>query len=213
MPPTHVQSSPVKNEVPFLTNSNLDCGPVALAMTCAFFGLQAPLPRIQELVVAETSGATWTLGLAAAAAELGLSVRMYSKNFGVSAENFNLEYYREHASGLSEAQQKLATLASRCKSHGGVLEGRSLSLAELQRAVTQGSVPILLLDWSKVIDQPSYIGHFVPMVGHTNTEVLVHNPGPRDAAAFQPLRKEIFEIARTAPGTDEDVLIITGLRT
>lgn len=211
MHPDPVPSS-VRLEVPFLQNAKLDCGPIALAMVGAHFGLSVPLERIQELVVAETSGATWTLGLAAAAAELGLRVRMLSRSLGVNAESFSLDYYREHAAGVSEAHLKLSALGNRCVKYGGILEERPVSLAEICASVCAGSVPILLLDWGKVIGRPNYIGHFVPMVGYTTTEVLIHNPGPDGAAPFMPLNFEMFELARKAPGTDEDVLIIEGLR-
>jgi hypothetical protein len=181
-------------------------------MVSSYYGLNIQFEKIQELVVAETSGATWTLGLAAAAAEIGLAVRMYSRSLGVNQSNFALEYYRENAAGLSEAQQKLVSLGRRCTEHGGVLEERGLSFEELCSAVRARSVPILLLDWAKVINHPAYIGHFLPMVGFTDSQVLLHNPGPLNPMAFMPLDREIFEIARKALGTDEDVLIIDGLR-
>lgn len=201
-----------RNEVPFLFNAHLDCGPVALAMACAYFGLQIPLPQIQGLVVAETSGATWTLGLAAAAAELGLALRMYSLSLGVNQANFGLDYYRDHAASLSEAQQKLATLGQRCAQYGGVLEERSVTCEELCDAVRGGAVPIVLLDWAKIINKPNYIGHFVPIVGFDASHIVIHNPGPLEAAPFMRLEREAFDFARKAPGTDEDVLILEGLK-
>ena len=197
-------------DVPFLKNPKLDCGPIALAMVCKYYGLSASLERIHELVVSETSGASWTLGIAAAAAELGLRVKMLSRSLGVNPANYTLEYYRENAGEVSATEAKLSTLARRCAKFGGILEERSVALEELLAAVSCGSVPILLLDWGKIINQNKYIGHFVPMVGYNENQILIHNPGPDGAAPFMPLSFELFELARKAPGTDEDVLIVEG---
>ncbi|MBX7142971.1 MAG: peptidase C39 family protein [Oligoflexia bacterium] len=201
-----------KLDVPFLINAKLDCGPIALAMVSAYFGVKTSLERIQELVVAETSGATWTLGLAAAAAELGLSVSLFSRSLGVRPENFSLDYYREHAAGVSEAEAKLTVLANRCRKFGGHLEERQLSLNELFALISSGAVPVMLIDWAKVVGKPNYIGHFVPLVGYNDSDVYIHNPGPDRAEPFMPLSHDLFELARKSPGTDEDILVVWGKR-
>lgn len=204
----HPSREKVQHQVPFLTNAHLDCGPVSLAMVCSHFGLNIPMERIKELVSSETSGVTWTLGIAAAAAELGLSVKMYTKSIGVNPANFQLGYYQEHGSNLSDAQQKLTLLGKRILEGGGLLEERGVTIDELCQEVRSGSIPILLLDWGKVIGKPTYIGHFVPMVGYEGSQIVVHNPGPLDPTPFMRMERALVEVARCAPGTDEDVVII-----
>jgi len=48
----------------------------------------------------------------------------------------------------------------------------------------------------------------VPLVGYDNENVLIHNHGLRDTQEFMKIDRKLFDEARKAKGTDEDVVVI-----
>lgn len=52
------------------------------------------------------------------------------------------------------------------------------------------------------------MGHYVPLVGYDNKFAYVNNSAGRNGKRFQSIDKNMFEKARKAKGTDEDILII-----
>lgn len=198
----------VRHAVPFLRNEGMDCGPAALAMALSFVGRETPVGRIKALADPEQSGVTWTLGLAAAAGEIGASTHMYTTSLGLNMATLNLDYYVEHAGDPASVQAKLTGLISRCIRAGVKLTERSVPLSDLRYWCSRGQIAVVLLDWGTVKGSHRYTGHFVPMVGYTGDSVIIHNPGPDDATPFMELPVALFEAARRAAGTDEDLLII-----
>ena len=74
-------------------------------------------------------------------------------------------------------------------------------------------VPIALVDWNVIRGTPArgYQGHFVPIVGYDAAHVFVHDPeraarGGRGARCAVP--RDVFDAARRADGTDEDVVFV-----
>ena len=88
------------------------------------------------------------------------------------------------------------------------MEERSLSLEELLSKVSRNCIPIVLLDWSKIKGTLDFIGHFIPIIGYDEENVYVHNQGFHNTQAFLPIKRELFEEARKAKGTDEDITFI-----
>jgi hypothetical protein len=90
------------------------------------------------------------------------------------------------------------------------MEERGLSLEELLEKVDRDSLPIILLDWNiiKGMKDKGYQGHFVPIVGHDNDNIYVHNHGLDNPTPFLSVKRDVFEEARKANGTDEDIIII-----
>lgn len=198
----------MKLDVPFFENPGLDCGPAALEMVCKFFGLDVKREVLRELIEIEESGASWTIGIAAASGELGLITSFCTNSFGVNPDNYSLEYYQSLSEGQERSEGKLVHLLGRCRHAGVHLEERSLPLNEILSELCKGTVPIALIDWSKVCGGPSYIGHIVPIIGYDDRYVYVHNPGPDEPKAFYPIEREVFDRARRAVGTDEDLVFI-----
>ena len=103
---------------------------------------------------------------------------------------------------------------------------RSVPLSELQDwlAASTPAAPQLLLcllDWSRVRAAPAgagdvreggYCGHFVVVVGMDGPRVLYHNPCPSSGhgggRGCSVMDVAVFEEARLADGTDEDVVFI-----
>ena len=64
---------------------------------------------------------------------------------------------------------------------------------------------IKITEWAR---EKGYQGHFVPVVGYDKKNVYVHNHGLNNPLSFLPIKKEIFEEARKAKGTDEDIIVV-----
>ena len=126
----------------------------------------------------------------------------------MNEENFKLDFYKKYAEdGLLEQSKRLVEDARKAGVH---IQERKLSLEKLLSKVTKDSIPIILLDWNIVMNrkEKGYRGHFVPIVGYDNEKVYIHNPGLNDTKEFMPVPKNIFDEARKAEGTDEDIIII-----
>ena len=85
-----------------------------------------------------------------------------------------------------------------------------MTLEELLKNVSIDSIPIILLDWNVVkgTKEKGYQGHFVPIVGYDDDNVYVHDHGLNNPRSFLQIKREIFEEARKAEGTDEDIIVI-----
>ena len=51
-------------------------------------------------------------------------------------------------------------------------------------------------------------GHFVPIVGYDEKNIYVHNQGLTNPTENLSIPRELFEQARKAKGTDEDIIFI-----
>ena len=58
---------------------------------------------------------------------------------------------------------------------------RHVPLEELTKILRPYRLAIVLLDWSIICSEESkgYMGHFVPVVGYSETHVFIHNQTPR----------------------------------
>jgi len=102
-------------KVPFYIQGINECGPAALQMVLEFFGEEHNREKIKKLV--ESTGATWTTGLAKTAAQLGFKTEFYSKSLGFNPENFDLEYYQRETDGAETAEIKIKKLLKKCFSY------------------------------------------------------------------------------------------------
>lgn len=198
----------MKLKVPFYKQTTLlNCGPVALQMVFSYFSQDIPIELIEEKTRIKEGKAVSTITLATASAELGFKVKFFSKSLYFNEENFELDFYKKYSSMNIEKARKLIEEA---RKKGVEMEEKTLSLEELLSFVTKDSIPIVLLDWNVVLgkEKKGYQGHFVPVVGYDKENVYVHNHGFIDTRSFFSIKKEIFDSARKARGTDEDVLII-----
>lgn len=199
----------MKINVPFYKQTtNLDCGPVALKMVFDYFGKDFSIEKISKLVGLKEGKGISTIELAIAAANLGFSTRIISKSISFNKENLKLDFYRKYIDkNLIKNYKKLLRKAEEL---GVIIEEKTIVLNELVSAVREDSILIMLLDWNVVIGKTGkgYQGHFAPVVGYDDENVYVHNHGFQDTQAFFKIKKEIFDKARKAKGTDEDIVII-----
>jgi len=195
--------------VPFFKQtSSVDCGLAALKMVLAYFGKDEQMEVLKARTGMKEEKGISTIRIATAAASLGFRTDFYSKHILFNEENLKHEFYRKYGDiNLKEQSRKLVENA---RAEGVNVQERTLLLEELLRFVTKDSVPIILLDWNVVVArrEKGYQGHFVPVVGFDEKNVYVHNSGMNDGKEFVPIPKDIFDEARKADGTDEDVVVV-----
>lgn len=194
--------------VPFIANKEKDCGPVSLQMVLAYFGSQRDLADVQERIEPDTSGNTWTVGIAKAAATLGFPVEFYTTKLGFNPESFQHAFVQQHADPPQQVEAKLARMVREARANGAHLEERHLALGEILERVSENCIPIILLDWGVVQRRSGYHGHIAPIVGYDEEYVYIHDSGPHDPTPFFKVPLRVFEQARMASGTDEDIVFV-----
>ncbi len=198
----------MKLNVPFYKQtSSLNCGPFALKMVLAYFGEDKDIGLLEKKMGMRDGKGISTIRIAITAASFGYRTDFYSKHVLFNEENLKQEFYKKYSDMDLERSKKSVEDA---KSAGVNIQEKTLSLEELLRFVTKDSIPIVLLDWNYVKGEKErgYQGHFVPIVGYDERNVYVHNHGLKNTQKFMPIQKEIFDEARKAEGTDEDIVII-----
>lgn len=201
----------MKLNVPFILQAKNNCGPTALKMVLSFLGKRIGQEKLTEMSLTETSGATWTLGLAKAAGELGLKVDFYTKHLDLNEENYDLEFYKEFFDGVDENKKKAIILKNACMMAGVNIYEKQISLDFILSKISSKCLAIVLLDWNVVADGKyrKMVGHFVPIVGYDKYFVYVHQQSGETAKPFFSISKDIFEKARRSCGTDEEIVFIS----
>ena len=195
-------------KVPFFKQTNpLNCGPTALKMVLAYFGENLRIEFLEAKMGMNEGKGTSTIQIATAAASLGYKTDFYSKHILFNEENLKHEFYQKYNNINLEQSKKLVEDA---KAAGVNIQERVLSLEDLLNFLKKDCVPIILLDWNILKGRKGYLGHFTPIVGYDEQNVYIHNSGLDDAQEFMPVPKKIFDEARKAEGTDEDVVVVHG---
>jgi len=194
-------------QVPFYKNVGNNCGPIAVKMVLEYLGERHSLRSIQRSSNPEQSDMTWTLALALATAKVGFRTEFYSTYLGFNPKNENHEFYHKNAD-IEAADKKMAQLHTWCRNLGVKETEQSLSLDEILGRLSTNCAIIALLDVNRIDRKPGYHGHFVPIVGYDKRYVYIHDSGPLNAVPHFRLTRRQFDIARTAPGTDEDIIFI-----
>ena len=199
----------MKLKIPFFRQTTkLNCGPIALKMVLAYFGNDVGIEVLEERTGIKEGKGISTIQIATASASLGYKSDFYSKHILFNEENLKHEFYQNYADNdLIEHSKKLVEEAEKV---GVNVYEKTLSLEELLDFVTKDSVPIVLLDWNivKGNKEKGYQGHFVPIVGYDGKNIYVHNHGFNNPQEFLSITKNIFDEARKAEGTDEDIIVI-----
>jgi hypothetical protein len=116
-----------------------------------------------------------------------------------------LDFYKKYSdSNINESEDKI----KEAKHFGVNLFEKIISLDEILLKLSKDCLIICLIDWSIINGRNDYQGHFVPIVGYDNENVIIHNQGLNSPEKFMSVRKEIFEKSRKAVGTDEDIIFV-----
>lgn len=185
-----------------------DCGPIALKMVLEFLGEKHSIEELRKRCETESSGVTWTAGIAKAAAELGFGVEFYSKHIDANHENYSLDFYKKETDGEEASKEKVGNLLKKCIELGVKVSERVLELDEVLDKINENCTAIILLDWGKIKGEVDFTGHFVPITGYDKEKVYVHNQGFINPTENLAISIDKFEEARKAKGTDEDIIFI-----
>ena len=179
-----------------------------LPIFLAYLGKDYKVDFLEEKTGIKEGKALFTIELAKTAALLGYGIHFYSKRLLFDESYMDLDFYKQH--GVMDVEQS-KRLLQESRSAGVRAEERTLTLEELLTQVTQNSIPIVILDWNVVLGKKElgYRGHFVPIVGYDDAYVYIHQHGLNQPQAFMPIEKRLFDEARKARGTDEDIIIIS----
>lgn len=189
----------MRYDVPFRRQeSSLECGPTALQMATAFLGEEKDLGRIRDFLDF-SDNAVYTIHLASVACEMGFEADFYTSNLQNEHEQ---DYYEEHAEEIPNQK-----LNSRAREAGVDVREKSLELDELFDMLDEDQVPVVLLDWNRIQDEEGYLGHFVVLTGYTESKAIIHNPDSSEGD-YVKINRELFDRARKAEGTDQDVAVI-----
>ena len=190
--------------VPFFKQTTqLNCGPTAIRMALAYFGSELPVERIEELVGIKNGRGVSSIKLAIAAAKAGQAVSFFSRHLTFNQGNQEHSFYQSYGDVSVEEFERLLDEAKRNKVQ---LVERTMPLCELID-LTQRGVPIVLVDWNIIKLKEGYQGHFIVFLGADETHVVVNNPGADDGASTR-IERDLFDRARVAKGTDEDIILI-----
>jgi len=197
----------MKLEIPFYQQTTeLNCGPSALRMVIAYFDKDIGLEILEQRTEIKEGKSISTIQIATAAALSGYQTKFFSKHVNFNKENLKLKFYQKYSDAIQQSNQVVID----AQKAGVIIEEREITLQELLQYVTNKSIPIVLLDWNVIngTKEKGYLGHFVPVVGYDKKNVYVHNHGLDNPAAFLQIKRDIFDEARKARGTDEDIVII-----
>jgi hypothetical protein len=197
----------MKLNVPFYEQTTpTNCAPAALRMALAYFGKNCEMSHCEKALGFEEGKALPVLVIGTEFAKMGHKVKFFGKDLTGTESHMDLEYYKTHAPNNFEG--KVEMWIAEAKHFGVKLKEKSFSLNEFLDLLSEDSLVTCLLDWNVVRGKEGYQGHIVPVVGHDEANVYVHNPGKVGTMAYFPIARDVFEKARTAKGTDEDFVVI-----
>ena len=194
-------------DVPFYPQENpMNCGPVALRMIVSYFDRDYGTKYFEEKCERKEKKGIFTIQIGIASILSGYKTDFYSKSIYFDKENLELDFYKRYADLIADSEE----LVKRAKGLGVRVFEEEISLEKILGFITEDSVPIVLVDWNVVrgTESAGYQGHFVVVVGYDEESVYVHDQGTLDPKPNVRIQREVFDKARKAKGTDEDVVVV-----
>ncbi|KAK9841393.1 hypothetical protein WJX74_005050 [Apatococcus lobatus] len=201
---------------------NWDCGLACVKMVLGAFQVDCPELGVLRSLCATQS--VWTVDLAHLLRKFCLDVTFTTLTVGANPQYCNESFYMEH---LQEDAERVEQLFQGAQEAGIFVECRSVALLELQGLMLTGNhLVIALIDrralgsndvWlsesaashsSAAVMDSGYAGHYVVISGYNAADDLFSVCDPALASGHIKIPSAMLELARTAFGTDEDLLII-----
>jgi len=199
----------IRFNIPFYEQESNECGAICLKMVLEYFGRGYSVLELKKLIASDSTGCTWAIGLVKAAASLGFKVDFYATYLGVNIENYNLMYYVTQIDGYENSRKKVEIMIKNVSKNPKVkLIETSLTLDEILNKISNNCVVISEINWSTVINQKGYLGHFVVIVGYDKKYVYIHQSLPGNSQPYFPIKRKVFNKARIQLGTDQNLIFI-----
>jgi hypothetical protein len=195
----------MKFKIPFFRQTNLlNCGSATLKMVLDYFSYPIPLEKIERRMKIKEGKGIYTTQIAYASKIFGFKTEFYTKSLNLDKEHSDLEFYKKYGDNSGEKWIK------ETEKIGVKIQEKGFELKEILNKISRKSVAIVLVDWNIILgkEEKGYQGHFVPIVGYNQEGILIHNSGLNDGKPNMRVKKEIFDKARKAKGTDEDIVFI-----
>lgn len=186
-----------------------DCGLACVAMVLS--ALEASPPPLATLYDLCGTTSVWTIDLAHILRRSGALVSLTTTYMGPNPAYRDEKFYAEH---LQHDMSRVTALFGLAESNGIHVHHYSVTGEQLRWTMASSRyLVVALVDKSKLMkclstkDTP-YTGHFILLHGYDRLkdEYLVKDPAAGDALTRVPAER--LEAARTAYGTDEDLLFI-----
>jgi len=207
-------------DIPFYVNNGDGKQCMQVAMQCVikhFLRKEYSLDQLDQLTNRKSDYWTFTAQIVTVLYDLGLDVKYYSNE---SLELFlgGEVYFRQHFGKDADKILSLTDMPAVISSINSLLkynlfEKKSMSLLEIEEHLNNGHVPLVLMDYNKIIQKKGlYQGHFVVVTGFDDGYIYYHESGPKNPEPNKKIRKELFQEAIDANGTDNDVVVVFGCK-
>ena len=160
---------------------------------------------------------TWTSQIAPVLYNFGLDVKFFSSTElepYLEGEPFMRKHFGKDADVIlkyTDVDVLVDSIKNLLKYD--LFENRKLTFEEIEQHISQGHVPMVLIDYATLIEKDGpYQGHFVVVTGFDDGHVYYHESGPKDPTPDRKVSKNNFVKAMNANGTDDDVVIVLGER-
>jgi len=175
------------------------------------------LDELDKLTGRKENFWTYTPQIVSVLYDLGLNLKFYSKEDlepFLEGESFIRKHFGKDADKILKFTDiPILVRAIKKLLNYNIFEKRVLSLEEIEKHIKQGHVPMVIIDYNKIIRKKDfYQGHFVIVTGFDEEYIYYHESGPKNAEPNKKVRKEIFKDAINANGTDNDCVIVFGKR-
>ena len=214
------QESKVLLNVPFYTNNAQpnQCFQIAMQSVLKYYlDKDLTVNELDALTHRKEGEWTGTVQIVPPLYDLGLQVKYFSKvdvREYLRGEDFIREQYGKDADKILKVID-VQTVAEATKSllQYELVERRVLTISEIEDHIGANHIPMVLLDWSKVLglNRP-YQGHFGVLTGFDANNFYFHDSGPIKPEPNMPIRKSLFLDAWNTNGTDNDIVIVYGKR-
>ena len=184
-----------------------DCGLACTASVLAY--LQQPVP-LSTLFVEVPIQSIWTVDLFAYLFERGVDVSFTTTTLGVSPAHAGTPFYKALAVDSVRVNALFARYA------GPRITAASVPVEGVAAAICAGAVVLALVDrrfmhceqCGCTCVSTEYAGHYVVVDGYDEARGVFSYMDPGVLAARCTISSAMFDTARRAPGTDEDLLFI-----
>ena len=201
--------------------SNWDCGLTCLRMLIDYYKLD--LSSSNHLIESyECNKSTWTIDLLYLLHQLGIHAALYTKTIGCSPIYEDVPYYEGLIHRDRERVDKLFT------DEASNVKVGSVEWSTMKTHLIEQQIPcVVLVDANKLkcytcqtvfdrlfhkiasISSSSYQGHYILVIGYQidDSDEFIRYVDPAKNEKFCTTTKTNFDLARTAFGTDEDVIL------
>lgn len=209
-------------DVPFYPNTTGDgnrCFQVSMQSAIKYYlDKEVSVEELDRLTGRTIGHQTWTPQIIPVLYDLGLKVRYYTKTnpeLYLGGEPFIRKQYGADADYVLKLTDinVLMDSVKRMMEHD-IFEIKVLDMEEIRSHLRENHLPLILVDWGKIIDAESsqYHGHVGALTGFDKDNFYFHDSGPIKPTPNMRIPNDKLQKAWNSAGTDNDIVIVYGRR-